>query len=144
MRDSYFALPAVGIRSHVYQRARQGTGRGKGFPRKWVREGIHAPASALDRATIGYGIGCLHLFTGEKAAARAAFERVVSADEWPAFGFIAAEAELARGMFRGGNQFVGSARTSAISTVSESERDKRKLGNTVNCLYKEAPAVAFF
>lgn len=51
---------------------------------------------ALDRATIGYGIGCLHLFTGDKTAARAAFERVVCGDEWPAFGFIAAEAELAR------------------------------------------------
>jgi len=61
-----------------------------------VREGIHAPASALDNATTGYGIGCLHLFTGDTAAARAAFERVVSGDEWPAFGFIAAEAELAR------------------------------------------------
>lgn len=58
---------------------------------------------ALDSATIGYGIGCLHLFTGDNPAARAAFERVVSGDEWPAFGFIAAEAELAREMYSGRN-----------------------------------------
>ncbi len=56
----------------------------------------NAALGALDRATIGYGIGCLHLFTGDKSAARAAFERVVTGDEWPAFGLIAAEAELAR------------------------------------------------
>lgn len=68
-----------------------------------VREGIRAPASALDSATMGYGIGCLHLLAGDKSAARAAFERVVTGDEWPAFGFIAAEAELAREMNLRGN-----------------------------------------
>jgi len=52
---------------------------------------------------MGYGIGCLHLLAGDKSAALAAFERVVNGDEWPAFGFIAAEAELAREMHPGGN-----------------------------------------
>jgi len=104
VRDSHLAPMDVGIPSHVFEAARQGTVHGKGFPREGVREGIHAPASDLDSATIGYGIGCLHLFTGDRAAARAVFERVVSGIEWPAFGFIAAEAELAREMHAKGNQ----------------------------------------
>jgi hypothetical protein len=33
---------------------------------------------------------------GEKAQARASFERSVQSGGWPAFGFIASEAELRR------------------------------------------------
>ena len=57
--------------------------------------------STLDRgdvnaATIGYGLGSWHLLEGDRARAKAMFERVVGGPQWPAFGFIAAEADLAR------------------------------------------------
>lgn len=53
-------------------------------------------ARPLDLATMGYGVGNWHLYNGDAARARAIFEKVVAGEEWPAFGFIAAEAELAR------------------------------------------------
>lgn len=55
-----------------------------------------AANSELDAATIGYGIGCWHLYSGQKEKARGFFEKIVTGRYWPAFGFIAAEAELAR------------------------------------------------
>jgi len=55
-----------------------------------------AANSELDAATVGYGIGCWHLYGGQKEKARGFFEKIVTGRYWPAFGFIAAEAELAR------------------------------------------------
>jgi tetratricopeptide (TPR) repeat protein len=55
-----------------------------------------AAGSELDAATVAYGVGCWHLYSGEAENARGYFEKVVSGRYWPAFGFIAAEAELAR------------------------------------------------
>jgi tetratricopeptide (TPR) repeat protein len=55
-----------------------------------------AANSELDAATVGYGLGCWHLYNGQKEKARADFEKIVTGRYWPAFGFIAAEAELAR------------------------------------------------
>lgn len=55
-----------------------------------------AEESGLDLATVAYGIGAWHLAHGRRDAARALFERVVAGAQWPAFGYIAAEAELAR------------------------------------------------
>ena len=55
-----------------------------------------ADASELDWATKGYGVGNWHLCSGETQRAVEVFERVVSGEYWPAFGFIAAEVELAR------------------------------------------------
>lgn len=52
--------------------------------------------AATDAATIGYGIGIWRLLSGDRAAAVAQFERVVAGENWPAFGFIAAEVELHR------------------------------------------------
>jgi tetratricopeptide (TPR) repeat protein len=52
--------------------------------------------SELDAATVGYGVGCWHLYSGQKEKARALFEKIMAGSYWPAFGFIAAEAELAR------------------------------------------------
>jgi tetratricopeptide (TPR) repeat protein len=52
--------------------------------------------SALDDATVGYGVGNWHLYHGRAAAAESVFRRVVAGPQWPAFGHIAAEAELAR------------------------------------------------
>lgn len=51
---------------------------------------------SVDPATIGYGIGIWRKLSGEAAAAREAFERVLETGSWPAFGYIAAEVELTR------------------------------------------------
>jgi len=47
-------------------------------------------------ATLAYGVGNWHLLRGDKAQARHWFERSVQSGGWPAFGFIASEAELKR------------------------------------------------
>ena len=57
-----------------------------------------AQASDLDLATIGYGIGCFYLYNNNTEKAKTYFEKIVNTRYWPAFGFIAAEAELARMM----------------------------------------------
>lgn len=53
-------------------------------------------ATDLEIATVGYGIGNWHLYNGNRTKAEELFRRIVSGKYWPAFGFIAAEAELAR------------------------------------------------
>ncbi|REJ74785.1 MAG: tetratricopeptide repeat protein [Acidobacteria bacterium] len=53
-------------------------------------------SAALDRATLGYGIGAWLLAEGDPEAARAQFEQVLESPVWAAFGYIASEAELAR------------------------------------------------
>jgi tetratricopeptide (TPR) repeat protein len=68
-------------------------------------KGLRTPESVLNLntaddvqiATQGYGVGNFHLVTGNKQKARDVFERVVAGRAWPAFGFIAAEADLKRG-----------------------------------------------
>ena len=55
-----------------------------------------AKAGDLEFATVGYGLGNWYLYNGNPAKGKAIFERIVSGKYWPAFGFIAAEAELAR------------------------------------------------
>lgn len=55
-----------------------------------------AKATDLEVATLGYGVGNWHLYNGNRAKADEYFQRIVSGAHWPAFGFIAAEAELAR------------------------------------------------
>jgi len=47
-------------------------------------------------ATAAYGIGNWHLYNGRIAEAERIFERVIAGGQWGAFGYIAAEAELAR------------------------------------------------
>jgi tetratricopeptide (TPR) repeat protein len=54
-------------------------------------------ATDLEIATLGYGLGNWHLYNGDQAQAATYFHRIVKGKYWPAFGFIAAEAELARG-----------------------------------------------
>lgn len=53
-------------------------------------------ADALDDASIGYGLGNWHLYNGRRDEAMGVFRRVLAGGNWPAFGHIAAEAELAR------------------------------------------------
>jgi hypothetical protein len=61
-------------------------------------EDVLDPATddGIQLATQGYGVGNWYLYNGQPAKAREIFEKVVSGPQWPAFGFIAAEAELAR------------------------------------------------
>jgi len=47
-------------------------------------------------ATAAYGIGNWHLYHGRQAEAEAVFRRIMGGRQWAAFGYIAAEAELAR------------------------------------------------
>ncbi len=51
---------------------------------------------AVQDATVAYGVGNWHLYNGRMAEARQIFERIVAMPQWSAFGYIAAEAELAR------------------------------------------------
>ena len=51
---------------------------------------------AVQDATVAYGVGNWHLYNGRKAEARRIFERIIAMPQWSAFGYIAAEAELAR------------------------------------------------
>ena len=47
-------------------------------------------------ATQGYGVGNWYFYNGDRDRAKAIFEQILQAGNWAAFGFIAAEAELAR------------------------------------------------
>jgi tetratricopeptide (TPR) repeat protein len=47
-------------------------------------------------ATYGYGVGNWYLYNGQQERAQALFERILEGRNWAPFGFIAAEAELAR------------------------------------------------
>jgi predicted Zn-dependent protease len=51
---------------------------------------------AIADATIGYGIGAWKLINGDTAGAHERFEKVLADPNWAAFGYIAAEAEMAR------------------------------------------------
>jgi tetratricopeptide (TPR) repeat protein len=53
-------------------------------------------ADDLTIATQGYGVGNWYLYNGQQDKARTIFERVVAGKQWAAFGYLAAEAELAR------------------------------------------------
>ena len=59
-------------------------------------ESLAAAADGLDAVTIGYGIGNWHLYHGRRDDAKRTFRTIVDDHEaqWPAFGYVAAEAEL--------------------------------------------------
>ncbi len=61
-------------------------------------EALLDPANADDLtiATQGYGVANWYYVTGNKARAREIMEQVVAGRSWSAFGYIAAEADLAR------------------------------------------------
>jgi hypothetical protein len=48
-------------------------------------------------ATVAYGVSMWHLFEDRQGEAEARWKRIVDGAAWPAFGHIAAEAELERG-----------------------------------------------
>jgi tetratricopeptide (TPR) repeat protein len=51
-------------------------------------------------ATYGYGVGNWYLYNDQRDRAEAIFRQILEAPNWAAFGYIAAEAELARGRAR--------------------------------------------
>jgi tetratricopeptide (TPR) repeat protein len=53
------------------------------------------PDRLLDIVTQGYGVGNWYLYNGDKTRALEIFEKIIQTGNWPAFGYIAAEAELA-------------------------------------------------
>jgi tetratricopeptide (TPR) repeat protein len=67
-------------------------------------KGLRDPAELLaragpgtvDEATLRYGVGAWHLIGGRPDEALAIFRQTVQGPMWPAFGHVAAEAELAR------------------------------------------------
>lgn len=79
------------------------------FERLLMYKGLVAPDSLLklgsdiplaDRdlalATQGYGVGNFYLYNGEQQLGRQILEDIVEGRHWAAFGYIAAEADLAR------------------------------------------------
>jgi tetratricopeptide (TPR) repeat protein len=50
----------------------------------------------VDVATLSFGLGNWYLVKGDTTRARELFRRSISSGGWPAFGFIASEAELSR------------------------------------------------
>jgi hypothetical protein len=50
----------------------------------------------VQAASSGYGVGNWYLCEGDSARAFEIFEAILASDAWPAFGYIAAEAEVAR------------------------------------------------
>jgi tetratricopeptide (TPR) repeat protein len=63
---------------------------------KTAEEVRAAGASPADAATYGYGIATWHLVNGRADLARSLYEESVRNPQWPAFGVLASEAELAR------------------------------------------------
>ncbi|MDZ4674997.1 MAG: tetratricopeptide repeat protein [Gemmatimonadota bacterium] len=52
---------------------------------------------ALQEASAGYGLGNWHFYNGRVEQARQVWRRVLAGGNWASFGYVAAEAELARG-----------------------------------------------
>ena len=55
-----------------------------------------AESGSIEDATLAYGIAAWRLVNGEADEAHALFEQIIEGPMWPAFGYTAAEAELAR------------------------------------------------
>ena len=55
-----------------------------------------ADTGDVDLATLRFGLGNYYLVKGDSVRARAEVQRSIASRGWPAFGFIASEAELAR------------------------------------------------
>ena len=57
-----------------------------------------ARAKGLDAVTVGYGVGNWHLYNGRNERAMKIFTDMIETNrtQWPAFGYIAAETEIAR------------------------------------------------
>jgi tetratricopeptide (TPR) repeat protein len=54
------------------------------------------PGSSVEDVTAAYGVANWHLYNGRRTEAERLFRRIMATRQWAAFGYIAAEAELAR------------------------------------------------
>ena len=80
------------IENFDYHRLLQAFGRGGAF-----EDGDDGPDTLnLSGATVGYGLATYDLVEGREEEAYAAYEQILEGPQWAAFGYIAAEAELAR------------------------------------------------
>jgi tetratricopeptide (TPR) repeat protein len=50
----------------------------------------------VSNATLGFGLGTYYQLKGDKGKAKDLFEKVLAGNQWSSFGYIAAEAELAK------------------------------------------------
>jgi tetratricopeptide (TPR) repeat protein len=73
------------------------------YDRLQMYKGLKTPEELLQKggdpvsaATLAYGVGNWYLYNGRKAEAKAIFEKIITGPNWMPFGFIGAEAELAR------------------------------------------------
>ncbi|HEX5833822.1 MAG TPA: tetratricopeptide repeat protein [Pyrinomonadaceae bacterium] len=57
---------------------------------------ISKNSDSLSNATLGYGLGNWLLYNGQRAEAEKIFRQITAGNQWASFGYIAAEAELAR------------------------------------------------
>ena len=57
---------------------------------------ISGEASALSKASIGYGLGNWFLYNGQRDEAEKVFRQIIIGNQWASFGHIAAEVELSR------------------------------------------------
>jgi len=80
------------IENHEYHRLLM-MYRGASTPEELMDE---TESTGVGLATTAYGVGTWYLYNGDAERARRTFERILETDSWAAFGYIAAEAELAR------------------------------------------------
>jgi len=62
-------------------------------------DSVLAPSAQITSSgtsAVAYGVGNWHLYNHRQAEAEAVFRRIMAGGQWAAFGYIAAEAELAR------------------------------------------------
>ena len=57
---------------------------------------ISGGTNSLSNVSLGYGLGNWMFYNGKRAAAEEMFRRIILGNQWASFGYIAAEAELAR------------------------------------------------
>jgi tetratricopeptide (TPR) repeat protein len=61
-----------------------------------LAEELTGGANTTGSASLGYGLGNWHMYNGRRDEAVNVFKTIVTGNQWASFGFIAAEAELAR------------------------------------------------
>jgi tetratricopeptide (TPR) repeat protein len=73
------------------------------YDRLFLYKGLKKPEDLLGSgkdatadATLAYGVANWHLYNGRRDDAKALFQKIITGPNWMPFGFIAAEAELAR------------------------------------------------
>ncbi|MFT3746630.1 MAG: tetratricopeptide repeat protein [Pyrinomonadaceae bacterium] len=59
-------------------------------------ESMGDKAETLGNASLGYGLGNWYLYNGDNVRAMSIFRKIRAGNQWASFGYIAAEAELAR------------------------------------------------